>query len=111
MVNYHVLVSTGNLLGAGTLDSIYLSLVGTEGKSPKTVLQKWGPEFFPGSVSCVGWNMGSCGTGVEPFAKWRARSTPPVHCVGEKQYLISSEQHQIAKFNWRLIIKIASEIL
>ncbi|XP_066483312.1 hydroperoxide isomerase ALOXE3-like [Tiliqua scincoides] len=49
MATYLVQVATGNFLGAGTIDSIYLSLVGTKGKSPKTILQKWGPNFLPGS--------------------------------------------------------------
>lgn len=69
MATYQVLVATGNFLGAGTIDSISLSLVGTKGKSPKTALQKWGLVFLPGTVSCGGRDVGGgvTGTGGGPF--------------------------------------------
>ncbi|XP_060635912.2 hydroperoxide isomerase ALOXE3-like [Anolis sagrei] len=50
-VKYKVRVTTGNHIDAGTLDSIFITLVGTEGESPKTVLDNWGVDFYPGAVS------------------------------------------------------------
>nr|XP_020634401.1 hydroperoxide isomerase ALOXE3-like [Pogona vitticeps] len=51
MVMYNVRVMTGNFLFSGTLDSISISLVGTEGESPKTALDNWGLDFYRGAVS------------------------------------------------------------
>ncbi|XP_053121153.1 polyunsaturated fatty acid lipoxygenase ALOX15B-like isoform X2 [Hemicordylus capensis] len=49
MATYVVHVVTGNFLFSGTIDSIYLTLVGTDGESPQTVLDNWGPDFYPGA--------------------------------------------------------------
>uniref|UniRef100_A0ABM5EJC4 Hydroperoxide isomerase ALOXE3-like n=1 Tax=Pogona vitticeps TaxID=103695 RepID=A0ABM5EJC4_9SAUR len=51
MVKYNVRVMTGNFLFSGTLDSISITLVGTEGESPKTALDNWGLDFYRGAVS------------------------------------------------------------
>uniref|UniRef100_A0ABM5EJB5 Hydroperoxide isomerase ALOXE3-like isoform X1 n=2 Tax=Pogona vitticeps TaxID=103695 RepID=A0ABM5EJB5_9SAUR len=51
MVTYNVRVMTGNFLFSGTMDSISISLVGTEGESPKTALDNWGLDFYRGAVS------------------------------------------------------------
>ncbi|XP_072833243.2 hydroperoxide isomerase ALOXE3 isoform X1 [Pogona vitticeps] len=51
MVKYNVRVVTGNFLLSGTLDSISITLVGTEGESPKTALDNWGLDFYRGAVS------------------------------------------------------------
>ncbi|XP_058035811.1 polyunsaturated fatty acid lipoxygenase ALOX8-like isoform X2 [Ahaetulla prasina] len=45
---YNVRVATGNVCNAGTLSSIALTLVGTEGESPKTILDARSPSFCPG---------------------------------------------------------------
>uniref|UniRef100_A0A803TRI3 Arachidonate lipoxygenase 3 n=1 Tax=Anolis carolinensis TaxID=28377 RepID=A0A803TRI3_ANOCA len=50
-VTYKVRVTTGNFIRSGTRDSISITLVGTEGESPKTTLDNWGVDFFTGSVS------------------------------------------------------------
>uniref|UniRef100_A0A8D2LZ98 Uncharacterized protein n=1 Tax=Varanus komodoensis TaxID=61221 RepID=A0A8D2LZ98_VARKO len=51
MALYKLLVKTGNFLRSGTLDSIFVTLVGTEDKSPKTRLNSWGIDFYPGAVN------------------------------------------------------------
>ncbi|XP_054849376.1 polyunsaturated fatty acid lipoxygenase ALOX15B-like [Eublepharis macularius] len=51
MVLYKAHVSTGTFLGSETKDWISLTLVGTEGSSPKTVLNNWGLDFFWGADS------------------------------------------------------------
>uniref|UniRef100_A0A803T5H5 Arachidonate lipoxygenase 3 n=1 Tax=Anolis carolinensis TaxID=28377 RepID=A0A803T5H5_ANOCA len=48
---YNVRVATGNFVCSATLDSISITLVGTEGESPKTVLDNWGVDFYVGAVS------------------------------------------------------------
>ncbi|XP_067325826.1 hydroperoxide isomerase ALOXE3-like [Anolis sagrei] len=48
---YSVKVVTGNNLKAGTIDAIYITLVGTEGESPKTAMDNFGVDFFAGAVS------------------------------------------------------------
>ncbi|XP_072704735.1 polyunsaturated fatty acid lipoxygenase ALOX8-like [Ciconia boyciana] len=50
MAGYRVRVSTGPQPLAGTMDAIALTLVGTRGCSPRTPLERWGPDFAPGSV-------------------------------------------------------------
>ncbi|XP_036307834.1 hydroperoxide isomerase ALOXE3 isoform X1 [Pipistrellus kuhlii] len=50
MAVYRVCVTTGAYLGAGTLDSISVILVGTCGESPKQPLDHMGRDFTPGSV-------------------------------------------------------------
>ncbi|XP_014382444.1 hydroperoxide isomerase ALOXE3 [Alligator sinensis] len=51
MALYKVQVTTGKWLLAGTLDSIYITLVGTEGQSPKHLLDKFGLDFTREAVS------------------------------------------------------------
>lgn len=51
MAVYRVCVTTGAYLGAGTLDSISVTLVGMCGESPKQLLDHMGRDFTPGSVS------------------------------------------------------------
>ena len=51
MAVYRVCVGTGPYLMAGTLDSIFVTLVGTCGESPKRRLDRVGRDFAPGSVS------------------------------------------------------------
>ena len=51
MASYRVRVRTGTQPGAGTADSISITLVGTRGCSPKTPLDGWGPDFCCGGVS------------------------------------------------------------
>lgn len=48
MASYRVRVRTGTQPGAGTADSISITLVGTRGCSPKTPLDGWGPDFCCG---------------------------------------------------------------
>ncbi|XP_028559191.2 hydroperoxide isomerase ALOXE3-like [Podarcis muralis] len=50
MATYNVQVVTGKQLRAGTIDSVFATLVGTQGESPKTVLDNWGPDFYRGAV-------------------------------------------------------------
>lgn len=66
MAVYRVCVTTGAYLGAGTLDSISVTLVGMGGESPKQLLDRMGRDFAPGSVS----------------TEERGRSTPRGVCVG-----------------------------
>ncbi|XP_062840582.1 hydroperoxide isomerase ALOXE3 isoform X1 [Anolis carolinensis] len=50
-VKYNVRVTTGNFVQSGTRDFILITLVGTEGESPKTALDNWGVDFYTGAVS------------------------------------------------------------
>ncbi|KAM9044800.1 LOW QUALITY PROTEIN: hydroperoxide isomerase ALOXE3 [Megaptera novaeangliae] len=50
MAVYRVCVGTGPYLMAGTLDSIFVTLVGTCGESPRRRLDRVGRDFAPGSV-------------------------------------------------------------
>ncbi|KAH0626136.1 hypothetical protein JD844_000917 [Phrynosoma platyrhinos] len=50
---YKVQVVTGNFIRSGTFDSIFITLVGTEGESPKTPLDNWGVDFYPGADPLV----------------------------------------------------------
>ncbi|XP_074198344.1 hydroperoxide isomerase ALOXE3 isoform X4 [Camelus bactrianus] len=50
MAVYCVRVTTGSYLMAGTLDNIFVTLVGTCGESPKQRLDRLGRDFAPGSV-------------------------------------------------------------
>lgn len=54
MAVYRVRVTTGTYLGAGTLDNVSVTLVGTCGESPKQLLDRMGRDFTPGSVSTEG---------------------------------------------------------
>lgn len=51
MAVYRVRVTTGPYLKAGTLDNIFVTLVGTCGESSKQLLDRMGRDFAPGSVS------------------------------------------------------------
>ncbi|NXW89550.1 LX12B protein, partial [Alopecoenas beccarii] len=49
-VSYRVRVRTGSHPLAGTTDSIAVTLVGTRGTSPRTPLERLGPDFACGAV-------------------------------------------------------------
>ncbi|NXV25182.1 LX12B protein, partial [Cepphus grylle] len=49
MAAYRVRVSTGRQALAGTMDAVALTLVGTRGRSPRTPLDRWGPDFACGA--------------------------------------------------------------
>lgn len=54
MATYKVKVATGTDFFSGTLDSISLTIVGTQGESPKQRLNHFGRDFATGAVSvCV----------------------------------------------------------
>ncbi|KAJ7313195.1 hypothetical protein JRQ81_004471 [Phrynocephalus forsythii] len=50
MVTYRVKVATGNYLLAGTFSKISITLVGTQGESPKHELNNFGKDFVRGAV-------------------------------------------------------------
>ncbi|XP_060638873.2 hydroperoxide isomerase ALOXE3-like [Anolis sagrei] len=50
VVTYKVRVATGNYLCGGTMDSISITLVGSQGESGKFPLDKCGRDFSPGEV-------------------------------------------------------------
>ncbi|XP_048372794.1 hydroperoxide isomerase ALOXE3-like [Sphaerodactylus townsendi] len=50
MATYKIRVATGDFLCGGTLDSVAVTLVGTQGESPKFHLDKCGKDFSPGAV-------------------------------------------------------------
>ncbi|XP_074786987.1 polyunsaturated fatty acid lipoxygenase ALOX15B-like [Athene noctua] len=49
MAAYRLRVSTGPQPLAGTTDAVAVTLVGTRGRSPRTPLDRWGPDFACGS--------------------------------------------------------------
>lgn len=51
MVDYEVTVSTGNLLGARTFNSVFIKLVGENGESERTCLMDHNLSFGGGAVS------------------------------------------------------------
>lgn len=55
MATYKVKVATGTDLLSGTMDSISLTIVGTQGESHKQLLNHFGRDFATGAVS-----MGVC---------------------------------------------------
>lgn len=68
MATYKVKVATGTDFFSGTLDSISLTIVGTQGESHKQRLNHFGRDFATGAVSaraCVspGW--------MEAWGGWR----------------------------------------
>lgn len=65
MAVYRLCVTTGPYLKAGTMDSIYTTLVGTCGESPKQRLDRVGRDFASGSVSArrVPGGTWHCGAG------------------------------------------------
>lgn len=50
MAEYKLEVTTGDMTNAGTFDYIYATLIGTEGKSERTVLNNPGVDFQTGMV-------------------------------------------------------------
>jgi len=50
MAVYRVEVSTEDRLFAGTSDYVYLTLVGVEGPSERTLLNNWGADLTRGTV-------------------------------------------------------------
>lgn len=64
MAVYKVQVSTGQGSLAGTFDTISITLVGIDGESPKHVLDRYGLDFQPGSVSIL-WGSFCGGAGAE----------------------------------------------
>ena len=59
MAEYKLEVSTGNQAFAETIDCIYVTLIGTEGESERTNLDKFGIDFIAGTVS---YNSKGCAT-------------------------------------------------
>lgn len=54
MATYKVKVATGTDFLSGTVDSISLTMVGTQGESHKQLLNHFGRDFATGAVSpCV----------------------------------------------------------
>uniref|UniRef100_A0A8C5HXE4 Hydroperoxide isomerase ALOXE3-like n=1 Tax=Gouania willdenowi TaxID=441366 RepID=A0A8C5HXE4_GOUWI len=50
MAEYKLAVTTGSMTYAGTMDHIYVTLIGTEGQSERTELNNWGPDFVTGTT-------------------------------------------------------------
>nr|XP_057913210.1 hydroperoxide isomerase ALOXE3-like [Doryrhamphus excisus] len=50
MAEYKVDVTTGDRVGSGTLDRIYITLLGTEGQSEKVALDSWGVYVVSGTT-------------------------------------------------------------
>lgn len=78
MATYKVKVATGTDFFSGTLDSISLTIVGTEGESHKQLLNHFGRDFATGAVSvCVSARMDG-GVGDRARAgpgQWRNRNS------------------------------------
>lgn len=51
MATYKVKVATGDDLLSGTMDSISLTILGTQGESHKQLLNHFGRDFATGAVS------------------------------------------------------------
>ncbi|XP_049915015.1 hydroperoxide isomerase ALOXE3-like [Epinephelus moara] len=51
MAEYKLEVTTGDMTNAGTFDHIYVTLIGTGGKSEQTELDNYGMDFKPGMTS------------------------------------------------------------
>ncbi|KAJ3582933.1 hypothetical protein NHX12_029515 [Muraenolepis orangiensis] len=52
MAVYTIAVTTGDRLCSGTCDYIYVTLIGAEGQSERTLLDNWGPDLGRGSSGC-----------------------------------------------------------
>ncbi|KAJ3582925.1 hypothetical protein NHX12_000097 [Muraenolepis orangiensis] len=52
MAVYKIAVTTGDRLCSGTWDYVYVTLIGTEGQSERTLLDNWGPDLGRGSSGC-----------------------------------------------------------
>uniref|UniRef100_A0A8C5M1J4 Uncharacterized protein n=1 Tax=Leptobrachium leishanense TaxID=445787 RepID=A0A8C5M1J4_9ANUR len=50
MFKYNIKVTTGDELSAGTINFIYIVLVGVHGETSKHRLNRWGKDFVPGAV-------------------------------------------------------------
>ncbi|CAL8276452.1 unnamed protein product [Merluccius merluccius] len=50
MAVYNIEVTTGERLFAGTSDYVYITLIGAEGESERTLLDKWGNDFAKGTT-------------------------------------------------------------
>lgn len=69
MATYKVKVATGTDLLSGTLDSISLTIVGTQGESHKQLLNHFGRDFATGAVSvCGSGGMEMCWKGARDRA-------------------------------------------
>ncbi|KAJ3582924.1 hypothetical protein NHX12_000096 [Muraenolepis orangiensis] len=52
MAVYKIAVTTGDRLCSGTCDYIYVTLIGAEGQSERTLLDNWGPDLGKGTSGC-----------------------------------------------------------
>lgn len=59
MAKYRVRVSTGEAFGAGTWDKMSITIVGTQGETPRLPLDHLGKEFTVGAVSVWGAGVGA----------------------------------------------------
>ncbi|KAK0133408.1 Arachidonate 12-lipoxygenase, 12R-type [Merluccius polli] len=50
MAVYNIEVTTGERLFAGTSDYVYITLIGAEGESERTLLDEWGNDFAKGTT-------------------------------------------------------------
>ena len=53
MAEYKLEVTTGDMINAGTFDHIFVTLIGTGGKSERTELDNEGVDFQTGMVSWI----------------------------------------------------------
>ena len=53
MAEYKLEVTTGDMVNAGTFDHIFVTLIGTGGKSERTELDNEGVDFQTGMVSWI----------------------------------------------------------
>uniref|UniRef100_A0A674HAF5 Lipoxygenase domain-containing protein n=1 Tax=Taeniopygia guttata TaxID=59729 RepID=A0A674HAF5_TAEGU len=63
MAEYRLRVRTGSEPGAGTSDAIAVTLLGSRGRSARTALDRWGPDFQCGAVRE---GRGRAGSGGDP---------------------------------------------
>lgn len=52
MAEYALKVTTGDMKHAGTIDHVYVILIGAEGRSERTNLDNFGIDFKTGKASC-----------------------------------------------------------
>ena len=53
MAEYKLEVTTGNMTHAGTFDHVFVTLIGTGGKSERTELDNYGVDFKTGMVRTI----------------------------------------------------------
>ena len=53
MAEYKLEVTTGNMTNAGTFDHMFVTLIGTGGKSERTELDNYGADFKTGMVRTI----------------------------------------------------------